>query len=426
MSNLYFEEGERAIGQKVMLATPSYASPCPAYVFAIARSREALSAAGIQSAYLLLQGHCHVDDSRNAIVRLFLESDCTELVFLDADVDWEPAALVQLCQRDCDVVGGVYPYRREGSEEMPVRMIAQREAVDGLLEVEGLPTGFLKLKRRVLQTMADAAPKFWDKIYETALVFDRPTPGADKTRWGGDVDFCNRWRARGGQIFADQEIRLGHTGTMVVRDSLGSHVRRVTGVTLKHVTARIRAGTENEGDYNEAFKYAGNPYAADPGILALVTGIARRCRGAILETGSGLSSVLMGAAAPDQQIYSLEHLEHFASRTLAWCEEGGIANVGVCCAPLKDFWYDIERFTLPNKFAFGFCDGPPRLYGTRRRFLDVFAARCTVLLIDDVKQDVAYLRHVFEWAAANGRQAQLLGRAALITKNPSQVLEQAA
>ncbi len=243
-----------------MLATPSYASPCPTYVFAIARSREALSAAGIQSAYLLLHASCHVDDARNAIVRLFLESDCTELMFLDADVDWEPASLVQLCQRDCDVVGGVYPYRREGSEEMPVRMIAQRQAVDGLLEVEGLPTGFLKIKRHVLQTMADAAPKFWDKIYETALVFDRPTPGADKTRWGGDVDFCNRWRARGGQIFADAEIRLGHTATIVVRDSLGSHVRRVTGVTLKYVAERIAAGTENEGDYNEVFKYGGNPW----------------------------------------------------------------------------------------------------------------------------------------------------------------------
>ncbi len=426
MTNLFHDEGNPATGKKVMLATPSYGSPCPTYVFAIARSREALSAAGIQSAYLLLQGHCHVDDSRNAIVRLFLESDCSELMFLDADVDWEPEALVQLCKRDCDVVGGVYPFRREGSEDMPVRMIAHRQAVDGLLEVEGLPTGFLKINRHVLEAMAADAPKYWDKIYETALVFDRPTPGADKTRWGGDVDFCNRWRARGGQIFADQEIRLGHTCTIVVRDSLGSHVRRVTGVTLKHVTARIRSGTENEGDYNEAFKYAGNPFAAEPGILALVTGIARRCQGPIIETGSGLSSVLMGAAAPDQQVYSLEHLDHFAARTVAWCEEAGIPNVGVCCAPLKDFWYDIDRFALPNKFAFGFCDGPPRLYGTRRKFFDVLAPRCTVLLIDDINQDAAYLRDVGEWASANGRKFDLLGRAALITKIASNALEQAA
>ena len=408
-----------------MLATPSYDSPSASYTFAISKSRRALHESGIQSAYLLLQGFCHVDDGRNAIVRHFLESDCTDLMFLDADVDWEEKDLVKLCQRDLDIVGGVYPYRREGSEEMPVRLKAGcTQAVNGLLEVEGLPTGFMKIKRHVLERMADVAPKYFDKIYETALVFDRPTPGIDKMRWGGDVDFCRRWREIGGRIFADQEIRLGHTASVVIRDSLGSHIRRVSGTTLAHVIPRVRACTETDADYNEAFKYGGNNYAADPGVLALVTGIARKCRGPIIETGSGLSSVFMGAAAADQRVYSLEHIDHYAAQTVAWCEEAGVGNVGVCCAPLKDWWYDLDKFALPNKFAFGFCDGPPRLYGTRRKFFEVIAPRCSVILIDDVKQDASYLRDTSEWAQAHRRPFQLLGRAALITQQ--EPLEKAA
>src|SRR5688572_1419621 len=129
MSNHFYDEGPPATGKKVLLATPSYDRPCAAYTFAIAKSREALSQAGIQSAYLLLQGNCHVDDARNSIVRDFLESDCTDLVFLDADVDWEPEALVQLCQRECDVVGGVYPYRRDGSDNMPCRLVSNEKAI---------------------------------------------------------------------------------------------------------------------------------------------------------------------------------------------------------------------------------------------------------------------------------------------------------
>ena len=138
MSNLFYDEGPPASGQKVMLATTSYGDPAASYTFSMARSREALTAAGIASAYLLLQGNCHVDDARNAVVRDFLASDCTELLFLDADVNWEPQALVHLCRRDLDLVGGVYPFRREGGENMPVRM-AEGQMVDGLLEVEGLP-----------------------------------------------------------------------------------------------------------------------------------------------------------------------------------------------------------------------------------------------------------------------------------------------
>lgn len=406
-----------------MLATPCYGTTSAAYTFAIARSREALHAVGIQTAYLLLQGNCHVDDGRNSIVRDFLESDCTELLFLDADVDWEPQAIVQLCRRDCDIVGGVYPYRRDGSENMPVRMMGGAVARDGLLEVEGLPTGFMKIKRHVLERMAKVAPKYFDKIYETALVFDRPTPGVDKVRWGGDVDFCNRWRAMGGKLYADQDLRLGHTATIIMRDSLAAHIRRLSGSTLAHVIPRIRAGIETEEDYNEAFQYGGNPYAADAGVLALVTGVARKCRGPIIETGSGLSSVFMAAATPGT-VYSLEHVEHYAAQTLARAEEAGVKNLGLCCAPLKDFWYDIDRFDLPARFALGFCDGPPRMYGTRMKFFERLAPACKVIVVDDIKTDNNFAQAVHSWATSHGMEMTVLGRAALLAK--ADLLNQAA
>lgn len=415
MSNLFYEEGPPATGKKVLLATPSYDTPSAAYTFSIARSRQALAEAGIQSAYLLLQGNCHVDDGRNAIVREFLESDCTDLVFLDADVDWEPPALVQLCRHDLDLVGGVYPYRREGGDEMPVRLMDGAKISDGLLEVEGLPTGFMKIRRHVLERMAAVRPKYFDKFYETALVFDRPDPDENKTRWGGDIDFCNRWRAMGGKLFADVELRLGHTATIIVRDSLGAHLRRLTGEAFPHVIDRLRRGVETEADYNELAKAANNNYAADPGVLALLVGVARKCRGPIIETGSGLSSLAMGAVS-DSQVYSLEHVDFYAGQTISWCESAGVSNVGVCYAPLKDFWYDVDRFDLPKKFALGFCDGPPRLYGTRMRFFDVIAPRCSAVVVDDIKQDIKYARKVEEWGLAHGFSMTILGRAALLTQ----------
>lgn len=423
MSNLFFDEGQPATGKKVLLATPAYHAPCAAYTYAISRSRDVLHQNGIQSAYLLLQGNCHVDDARNSIVREFLESDCTDLMFLDADVDWEPRHLLQLCKRECDVVGGVYPFRREGGEEMPVRMLDSNKPIDGLLEVEGLPTGFLKIKRHVLEKLAAKAPKFFEKFYETSMVFARPVPGDDKTRWGGDIDFCNRWRALGGKIYADQELRLGHTATIVMRDSLGARIRKLAGTTLPHVIPKVIDGTETEDDYNEAFNYTDNNYCADGGVLALVTGVARKCRGPIIECGSGISSVFM-AAASGQKVYSLEHLEQYAKQTLTWAEEANVPNVGICYAPLKDFWYDIDKFDLPNKFALGFCDGPPRMFGSRMKFFEILGDRCSVIVVDDIKTDVNYANKVRSWAESRNMTFQILGRAALLAK--ASVLKQAA
>lgn len=413
MSHHYYDEGSPAVGRKVMLATPSYDKPDTSFTFALARSREALSEAGIQSALLILEGNCHVDDGRNSICRDFLESDCTDLVFLDADVTWEPKQLVHLCQRDQDIVGGVYPYRREGGDNMPCRLMDNGECFDGLREVEGLPTGFMKIKRHVLEQMAAVRPWFFDKTNKTALLFDRPTPDENGTRWGGDIDFCNRWRAMGGKIYADEELRLGHVAKVVIYDSLAASLRRVTGQTLRHLAPKFRDGIEDVGDYNELWRYANNNYAADTEGLMMVAGLARKARGPIIETGSGLSSVIM-ATVTDETVYSLEHVDHYAAQTLAWAEEAEVSNLGICCAPLKDCWYDVGKFDLPNKFAVGFCDGPPRLYGTRMRFFDEFGDRCTVIAVDDMKSDIRFSGAVHEWAAARNRPVHVFGRVAMI------------
>ena len=81
---------------------------------------------------------------------------------------------------------------------------------------------------------------------------------------------------------------------------------------------------------------------------------------------------------------------------------------------------------LPAKFALGFCDGPPRMFGTRMRFFDHIAPRCSAIIVDDVKTDTNHLRQVQAWADANGRTLQLLGRAALIMKKEAAPLRAAA
>ena len=157
----YQDLGKPADGQKVMLATTSYDSPDAAYTFSMHRSRQALAEADINSAYSLLVGNCHVDDARNQMVQEFLLTDCTDLVFLDADVSWQPEDLVRLCRHDCDIVGGVYPYRREDKpDQIPARLKAEAEICDGLLEVEGLPTGFMRIRRTVLEQMAAQASSY--------------------------------------------------------------------------------------------------------------------------------------------------------------------------------------------------------------------------------------------------------------------------
>lgn len=414
MSNKYYDAGPPANGeQKVFLATPSYDSPDCSYTFSMARSRQALEAAGIKSAYYLLQGNCHIDDSRNAIVRDFLESDCTELVFLDADVSWEPDALADLCKIEKDLVGGVYPYRRESDEEtMPIRHLPEIKAEGDLIEVEGLPTGFMKIKRHVLETMAATAKHYLkDDGKPHPVIFERDYFGGG--RRGGDIRFCMVWRETGGKVYAAPELRLGHCGKMVLKDSLGASLRRQNKTSLLWMAQQIREGAKLD-TFIEAVKAYGNHWGASADVLQIASGLAKASQLPILEIGSGLSTIVL-AASTEQRVWTAEHDKRYAQDLEEMARLAGVKNIALLHADLKDGWYDLESEmpSLPLQFGLAFVDGPPRMHGTRMKFFETFGHRCEVILCDDA-DDANYARQLKAWAEANGRKYQSDGRAAVI------------
>ncbi len=418
MSNLYQDHGlaKKEGEQKVCIATTAYDNPDAAYTFAMARTREAMSHAGIKTAYFLLSGNCHVDDARNLIVKEFLESDCTDLVFIDADVSWQPVNLVQLCSHDVDMVGGVYPFRRKSdNDDMPVRMKPGIYDPDerGLMEVDGLPSGFMRIKRHVLERLWLDAKKHWnkkDRSRQVPILFERTFE--DGIRWGGDLHFCNTVRDYGFKIYADFDMTLGHVAKSTLKDSLGSALRRAGKQTLRYAVEQIRQGNETLELFTELREYIGNQYGALEDGLAAGVNLARKADGPIIETGTGLSTVLM-AAATDQTVYCLEHNPAYAQKLRELVKEAGVSNVGLCVAPIKSGWYDLSDFDLPEYFSLGFNDGPPRTIGSRTGFYEAFGDKTKVIVVDDT-DDQGYRDFVEKWAGDHNRPVNHLERVSII------------
>lgn len=416
MSALFFDEGPPANGRKVMLATTAYENPAACYTFAIARSREALHQAGITTAYLLLSGDCHVDDARNKVAKEFLLSDCTELVFLDADVFWEPGALVELCQIEgVDIVGGVYPFRREGEQErMPLVMYPDAKPDErGLLEVAGLPTGFMRISRKALETLSEKALKFWDRTErraQTAILFERAY--LDGLRLGGDLNFCRKWVETGGLVYAAVNLRLGHAAHSVIYDSLAAYLRRLDGSTLAHLVARVRENGFAPQAFAEARKKTGNVnFTASDDVLSLCALVSQKADGPIIESGSGLSSVVLGAATKER-VFCLEHDEAWAARTESFLKEAGLTNVSVIRCPVRDGWYDVDGLAIPSQFSVALNDGPPRQIGNRMRFFDHYGD--TPSIICDDADDRFYGDQLQSWSVNRGRRIDFIDRAAII------------
>lgn len=415
MSNLFYDEGPKASGQKVMLATTVYDSPAPGYVFSIQKSRQALTKAGIESAYLLLAGNCHVDDARNIVVQNFLLSDCTDLIFIDADVYWEPSALVALCESDSDLVGGVYPYRREGkAEKMPViPMPGKKTDENGLLEVMGIPTGFMKIRRHVIETLCKDAVHFYNKAEtrsKVPILFERVFE--DGARWGGDINFCRKWHKAGGKVHAIPEMRLGHTGNQTIYDSFAAAMRRKDEETIKYMADKVRNNDFNPHLFSEARKAVGNHWGALEDVLMLCALLGHKADAPIIEAGSGLSSIVL-AASTDQPVYCLEHDDYWAQRVTEMASQAGIDNLHVKVCEIENGFYKLPD-DLPSRFSLALNDGPPREFGDRTVFFDYFGNADTII-VDDA-DDKGYSEMLKSWSDLNGRKIDFVERSALIRR----------
>lgn len=156
-----------------------------------------------------------VQRARNDIVQLALDQQVDDLVFIDCDVDWAPEDFFKLLEYDVDVVGGIYP-KKGDEEDYPVKALNQNLKFEenGLIEVEGIATGFLRLTRKALQTVSDDSIEYTEshKPKPIKMVFDI-TVDEKGELISEDIVFCRKWRKLGGKVWLDPSIKLSHVGT---------------------------------------------------------------------------------------------------------------------------------------------------------------------------------------------------------------------
>lgn len=373
------------------IAIPSYDGKLePQCLMSLLEGIKLLDAHGIGCSFALEAGNCHIDDARNGIVRTFLDSNCTDLVFIDADVGFDPGALVRLMQHDADVVAGVYP-KKDDDVSFPVKPLAGDRWITpaGLIEVEGAPTGFMRIRRTAFEQLVEAnkhrqfvGQGCSDKDRPYTIIFERTYE--DGHRWSGDYAFCRKWRALGGKVFVDPEMDFVHVGSKEWVGRLGDYWRREAGLEpARFVQAmeRLKAGDPKAEDFVTLYQAWGNAWAASPEFLIAAYTMAKRARGPVLETGSGLTTLVMAAAGA--RVTALEHdLGWYRRLDKTLARYGLEADLNYVGLDKYDGWYLWEP---QEDYALLVCDGPPRTenWGARERVLTFPEVQNADWIVDD-------------------------------------------
>lgn len=210
---------------KVYIAMASRDNPDIDTQFCMAQTFRELERERIKYKFKFARGQSLIQIARNQFVADFLASDCTDLVMIDDDMAWQDGAFMRLLSHPCDVVGGIYPMRTDPLC-YPIRRLngGKFDKATGLLEVELMPTGFLRMTRACLEQMVACHPELAysdDKVpcgvahalFWVDLADNMPEskPGL-KTVVGEDFSFCRKWRAMGGKVYADTLLRFRHWG----------------------------------------------------------------------------------------------------------------------------------------------------------------------------------------------------------------------
>jgi hypothetical protein len=241
----------------LMVATPCFGGQVSSiYAGSIFHlQRVVRSRPNIDLTVLMRDGDALITRARANLVTLFLDDpSATHLLFVDADIGFEPDQVFRLIESGADVVAGVYPIKRVnwdkakrmlGSDwpRMPsaaldyVLEIDNPDhviAVNGFTRVRFAGTGFLMIRRHVLERMcqhpAYASLQFFGEHSLDALagspnrfaLFECMIDAKTGTYLSEDFAFCRRWTDIGGEIWADLESRLDHVGPSVFRGDVSS------------------------------------------------------------------------------------------------------------------------------------------------------------------------------------------------------------
>lgn len=198
---------------KIFVAIPTYDGKIGIETVRCLLNEQAASGlSGDELKVALLAGCSLIPMGRNQLAQEFMDSDADRLVFVDADVSWEPGALLKIAHASPDVVGGAYRYKQE-TEGYPVGWLAKKELWSdehGLLEVASLPGGFLAINRSAFETLKAAhADRSYTHFGHKVHCFFH-APFADGRLYGEDAAFCRDWAECGGTIWLDPELTLTH------------------------------------------------------------------------------------------------------------------------------------------------------------------------------------------------------------------------
>lgn len=240
---------------RLFIATPMYGGLCTGgYTMGILNCVQAFMPNRIQMYFAYMKNESLITRARNALAYDFLRSAASHLMFIDADIEFNPEDIVKMVEADKDIICGLYPKKEINWNTVASAVQAgvppkelhlhtgafvvnlvgdntrQEGYVDEPMEIANGGTGYMLIKRHVFEALRDKVPTYTndmgfavDNVTEKKIIHEFFATSIDEESnrlLSEDYHFCKLARKHGFKVYAAPWARLVHSGTYEFSGSL--------------------------------------------------------------------------------------------------------------------------------------------------------------------------------------------------------------
>ena len=246
---------------RLMVATPMYDAAQGVYVRSVLSLALAAQAQGVVVDFAFILHQPSINRARDMLAHIFLASDFTHLLFIDADIDFSADDVFSLVKAmaekpDCAILGGPVPRRAiswgnvaraakrglgdadsadlarySGDYAFSVINVDQGFALTDLVELSRLGTGLMLVRRDVFETLRDLHPELtyrpdaeerrsYGLGERVHALFQPMIEPETQFMLSDDYAFCRRVRDAGFSIWLAPWVRASHSGPATFAGSL--------------------------------------------------------------------------------------------------------------------------------------------------------------------------------------------------------------
>lgn len=214
--------------QKILIATPSYDGKIDVWY---TNSLVETCIIGLQNEIffkpIFMSYDALIQRSRNDLIGIAVENEFDGILWIDADMEWNPQWAIDLVKSKYDVFG--LPVIKKSITEESYNIKCKIEDLNpdenGILKVESVGTGFLYMSKKAYMHLWNSSPEYTHNGNNRRWVFDVGIKDGDII--SEDVTVCSRLLEGGFDIMVDTNKTCNHVGNLKYVGNFASFIQRV-------------------------------------------------------------------------------------------------------------------------------------------------------------------------------------------------------